>query len=94
MTSSLLASLSPLDVPRRIGKTGLRLGPFSSNLYLVLHPRHDHVSITSFIGWVTSLLPTPLRAKASPEKQLLLEEFTRFGLVGSVGFCVDAGIVY
>jgi hypothetical protein len=22
------------------------------------------------------------------------EEFTRFGLVGSVGFCVDAGIVY
>jgi hypothetical protein len=36
MTSSLLASLSPPNIPYRIGKTGLPLGPFSSNLYLVL----------------------------------------------------------
>ncbi len=38
MTRSLLASLCPPGVPRRIGTTGLPLGPFSSNLYLVLHP--------------------------------------------------------
>lgn len=38
MTRSLLASLCPPGVPRRIGTTGLPLGPFSSNLFLALHP--------------------------------------------------------
>ncbi len=37
MTRSRLASLIPPGVPHRIGMTGLHLGPFSSNLYLVLH---------------------------------------------------------
>ena len=38
MTRRLLASLCPIGVPRRIGTTGLPLGPFSSNLYLALNP--------------------------------------------------------
>jgi putative flippase GtrA len=52
------------------------------------------MSITFLIGWVTSLLSNALRARAIPKKQILLEEFARFGLVGFVGFCVDTGIVY
>jgi SAM-dependent methyltransferase len=37
MSSSRLRSVVPVGVPHHIGYTGLRLGPFSSNLYLVVN---------------------------------------------------------
>ena len=38
MTRSRLASICPPGVPHKIGTTGLPLGPFSSNIFLVLRP--------------------------------------------------------
>ena len=52
------------------------------------------MSITALVGWMAALLPFSLRARATPERLRLVEEFTRFGLVGLLGFCVDTGVVY
>ena len=52
------------------------------------------MNIPAIVGWTAGKLPRGLRARASPERLLIAEEFTRFGLVGLVGFFVDTGVVY
>ncbi len=52
------------------------------------------MTIATLIGWAIGLLPAWARAHATPARLRILEEFTRFGMVGLVGLCVDTAIVY
>ena len=39
-------------------------------------------------------LPATARVHATPERLLLLGQFLRFGVVGTLGFLVDTAVVY
>ncbi|HUZ62569.1 MAG TPA: GtrA family protein [Acetobacteraceae bacterium] len=50
--------------------------------------------MNGFLARLSHALPPPLRAHATPARLVLLAEFLRFGVVGVIGFCFDAGTVY
>jgi putative flippase GtrA len=52
------------------------------------------LGMESLLLRLSDALPAPARAHATPERLLLLGQFLRFGVVGTLGFAVDTAVVY
>jgi hypothetical protein len=63
MSSRRLSSLVPAGLPFHVGYTGVRFGPFSSNLYLTIAPERNIITTSEVTAERQSLEPARARTR-------------------------------